>query len=143
MSDIGGVKSSTSSGGTASGFSALSSGDFTKIILQELSHQDPLNTSDTSQLIQQLSGIRSIQSNTDLSDKLDQLLSHSDFTNASTLIGKSVSGLAEDSSRVSGIVTTVSRTKGGTVVTLDDGSRVKVSNLDEVQQTPEAIGAGT
>ncbi|MBI1190853.1 MAG: hypothetical protein GC200_09270 [Tepidisphaera sp.] len=140
MSDISGVSSNSGGGTAASGFSALSSGDFTKIILQELSHQDPLNTSDTNQLIQQLSGIRSIQSNTDLSDKLDQLLNHNDFTNASTLIGKTVSGLADDSSRVSGVVSTVSRTSKGTVVTLDDGSRVQVANLDEVKTT---VGAGT
>lgn len=138
MSDISGVSSTSSSSTTASGFSSLSSGDFTKIILQELSHQDPLNTSDTNQLIQQLSGIRSIQSNTDLSDKLDQLLSHNDFTNASTLIGKTVSGLADDASRVTGVVNTVSRTSNGTVVTLDSGRRVQVSNLDEVKTTAEA-----
>lgn len=138
MSDVSSVSAGTSSTG-ATGFSSLSSQDFTKIILQELSHQDPLNTSDTNQLIQQLSGIRSIQSNSDLSDQLSKLVSQNDFTSASTLIGKQVAGIGTDNSRAEGIVKAVSRTSSGSVVTLDSGAQITVANLDEVQ-TPAAAG---
>lgn len=139
MSDVTGVGSSTSAA-KATGFSSLSSQDFTKIILQELSHQDPLNTSDTNQLIQQLSGIRSIQSNTDLSDKLTRLVSQNDFTSASTLIGKQVSGIDTENARSEGVVRTVSRTSSGSVVTLESGARISIGNLDEVRTPAPAAG---
>ncbi len=133
MSNVSSVSSSTSTSSSKSGFSALSSQDFTKIILQELSRQDPLNTSDTSQLIQQLSGIRSIQSNSDLSEKLDDLIANDDFNSASGLIGKKVSGITDENKRSEGIVRSVSRTSSGSVVTLADGGRISISNLDQVQ----------
>ncbi|MFA6043453.1 MAG: flagellar hook capping FlgD N-terminal domain-containing protein [Phycisphaerales bacterium] len=139
MSDVSSVGSSTSTS-KATGFSSLSSQDFTKIILQELSHQDPLNTTDTNQLIQQLSGIRSIQSNTDLSDKLTKLVAQNDFTSASTLIGKQVSGIDTDNGRSEGIVKTVSRTSSGSVVTLESGARITVDNLDQVQTPADTTG---
>ncbi len=57
----------SSSGG---GMSALSADDITRIILTELSNQDPLQPNDTNQLLQQMSTLRTIQSNIDLSDQL-------------------------------------------------------------------------
>jgi flagellar hook assembly protein FlgD len=91
-----------------------------------------MSTKDTNQLLQQISTIRSIQSDMDLSTSLTNLVGQNEFANAASLIGKPVSGVSEDRLRVEGIVQAVSRTKEGTVVTLDDGSRVNVTQLDEI-----------
>jgi flagellar basal-body rod modification protein FlgD len=121
------------------GFSRLTSEDFTKIILTELGKQDPLAPNDTNTLIQQLSGIRSIQSNMDLSEGLGRLVGQDEFAAAAGLIGKSVAGLDESSARVTGVVSSVSRTSEGAVMTLADGTRVAFADLDTIREA-EAAG---
>lgn len=127
---------------TKTGFSALSSEDFTQIILTELSKQDPLQPNDTNALLQQLSTIRSIQSDTDLSDQLSALVAQSDFASAAGLIGRSVSGLSEELRRVQGLVQSVSRTEQGPVLTLASGQRVPFSNVDQVDALRPATTTG-
>ena len=126
-----------------SGFSAMNSADFTKLIFTELKQQDPTQPSDTNQLLQQLSQIRSIQSDTDLSDRLTKLVDQNDFSSAAGLIGKGVSGLSNDNQRVAGVVASVSRTSDGTVVTLDSGTQVKMSNVDQVVDLTAQPSTGT
>jgi flagellar hook assembly protein FlgD len=87
----------------------------------------------TKALLEQLSTIRNIQSSTDLSDKLTSLVSQNEFAGASQLIGKAVSGVTQDNTRKLGIVSGVSKTSKGSVVILDDGSRIDFKNIDEVQ----------
>lgn len=127
---IGASKSGSSAGTSA--FSALSSEDFTKIILQELSRQDPLQPSDTSTLIQQLSGLRSIQSDMDLGDKLQDLVRQNEFASATTLLGTRVTGRSIDNVDVEGVVKSVVRSSYGAVVTLEDSTRMLVSDIDQI-----------
>src|SRR3954464_11302657 len=123
-----------------SGFSSLSSGDFTKIILTELSKQDPLQPNDTNALLQQISSVRSIQSNMDLSSKLNTLVSQNEFASAATLVGKVVGGIDESFNRVIGTVKSLSRTADGTVLTLTTGERINASDLDEIKEAPTEGG---
>ena len=55
------------------GFGALDSDEFTKLILTELGNQDPLEPNDTKALLEQLSIIRSIESDTKLNDTLKEM----------------------------------------------------------------------
>jgi flagellar basal-body rod modification protein FlgD len=139
MSQVGSASSAfASSTNVKSGFSALTSEEFTKLVLTELSNQDPLSPNDTNQLLQQISTIRSIQSDVDLSDGLTGLVSQNEFASASTLIGKSISGLTEDRTRVEGLVASVSRTKDGPVLTLSDGTRVAMNQVDAIREPAPA-----
>ncbi|MFO0834039.1 MAG: flagellar hook capping FlgD N-terminal domain-containing protein [Phycisphaerales bacterium] len=122
----------TSASGVSS-FSGMSSDDFMKIVLSELSKQDPLKPNDTSALIQQISQIRSIQSDIDLSSTLKSLVKDDQFSTAAGLIGTNISGLTETNARVTGIVTAVSRTDTGAVLTLLSGERVPMSKVDEIK----------
>lgn len=117
---------------SAGGLSALTSEDFAKIIFAELGKQDPLQPSDTKALLEQISSLRSIQSNMDLSSDLQSLVSQNEFSSAATLIGKQVAGVDEGNARASGVVKSVLRTRDGAVVQLVSGERLKVSNLDEI-----------
>jgi len=133
MSAIDALASTTAAATTANdGYSALGSGDFLKIILSEMSRQDPLKPNDTSTLLQQLSSIRTIQSDVDLSERLKSLVSQNEWSSGAGLIGHGVSGISEDGSRVAGVVIGVSRTDAGAVLSLDDGSRVPMKSVDEV-----------
>lgn len=122
----------TSASGVNS-FSGMSSDDFMKIVLSELSKQDPLKPNDTSALIQQISQIRSIQSDIDLSSTLKSLVKDDQFSTAAGLIGTNISGLTESNVRVTGIVAAVSRTDTGAVLTLLSGDRVPMSKVDEIK----------
>ena len=65
-------------------------------------------------------------------------MNQNEFSNASTLIGRMVSGVSVDNERVAGMVDAVTRTNQGTFLTLASGVRVNISNVDEIQKTAEA-----
>ncbi len=133
MSTVGALAgSSASSTSGVSGFSAMSSADFSKIIFTELGKQDPLQPNDTNALLQQISALRSIQSNMDLSTQLGDLVAQNEFASAMSLIGRGVSGIDDLGSRVQGTVRSISRTSDGAVATLVDGTRVGIKHLDQV-----------
>lgn len=135
-----GSSGNSSANVTGSGFSNLSSADFTKLIFEELTHQDPLAPNDTNTLIQQVANIRSIQSDMDLSDRLGGLVSQQEFTAASNTIGKLVSGITDENTRVTALVRSVVRTTEGTVLALDDGSIVSFDKVDVIRE-PDSTDA--
>lgn len=116
------------------GFGGLSAESFAKIIFTELGKQDPLQPSDTNALLEQISTLRSIQSNMNLTTQLSELVSQNEFASAATLVGASVSGVSQDNERISGTVRSVSRTTEGSVVELATGERISVRNIDTVSR---------
>lgn len=121
------------------GFGALSSDEFTKVIFAELSQQDPLKPNDTSALLEQLSMIRSIESDMNLSDNLGELLTRNEFASSTGLIGQFVGGISERGERVADLVLSVSRTSEGPMLNLANGSRVSLGQVDEIV-SPEIAG---
>lgn len=141
MSTVGAVASTSSK---LTGFSSLSSDQFMGIILKELTNQDPLQPSETKDLLEQLSTIRSIQSNADLTEKLDALVGDSQWASAGSLIGRRVSGLTDAGERVTSRVTGVSRSGDGPVLTLDGGQRLRMSRIDQMlEAAPSEPEAGS
>lgn len=114
------------------GFSEITSEDFVKIMLSELTNQDPFAPNDSQQMLNQISTIRSIESDQAMLNSLGEMLDSSAFASAANLIGTLVSGLTEDNRRAVDVVLSVSRTADGPVLNLFDGSRVPFRNVDEV-----------
>lgn len=135
--------SSTTANPSTGGFSAMTSEDFTKIIFTELSKQDPLQPNDSSQLLQQISMIRSIQADIDLTDRIKGIATQNEFAAAANLIGKRISGVSETGERVEDAVLSVSRTKAGPVLTLSTGDRVAMSNVDQIVDLAAGEGSGS
>jgi flagellar basal-body rod modification protein FlgD len=129
-----GQTSGQSSSTSGRGLNELTSEDFTQLIITELTKQDPLQPNDTNALLNQIATIRSIESDTNLSDSLSGLVRQNDFSSAATLIGKSVSGVSTDNRRVSGVVESIARTREGTSVRLESGETMAWANVDRVQQ---------
>ncbi len=121
-----------STASVSDGYSDLSSDEFIKIIFTELANQDPLQPNDSSALLEQLSSIRSIQSDIELGRKLETLVAQNQLASASNLIGKLVSGVDEEKARVSDFVVSISRTQEGAVLNLRGGQRLLMSNVDEI-----------
>ncbi len=128
--------------GTAgsTGFSGLSSEDFTKIIFTELGKQDPLAPNDTNQLLEQIANIRKIQSDMDLTTRLQSLVGSNEFASATTAIGKFVSGVTSGNQRVSDVVKSVIRTSDGPVLQFEDGRRIEFSRVDSIRNVGEEDG---
>jgi len=116
----------------ANGFGELTSDEFVKIIFTELQAQDPLEPNDTSQLLEQLSTLRSIQSDVDMMDRLGSIVDQSELAGASSLIGKIISGISEKDERVLDYVVSVSRTEDGAVPTTERGARIPMRQVDEI-----------
>jgi len=135
--------SSTPGSGPASGFSAMTSEDFTRIIFTELSRQDPLEPSDSGQLLEQISMIRSIQADIDLSDRMKAITTQNEFAAAAGLIGRRISGVSEAGERVEDLVVSVSRTRSGPVLSLVSGDRVAMSNVDQIVDLSAGEGSGS
>jgi flagellar basal-body rod modification protein FlgD len=82
--------------------------EFLKLMITELTNQDPLNPMDNAQLVEQIGQIRSISATTQLSDTLGAVLSGQNLSTASSLIGKRVAALTDQLENVTGVVDRVS-----------------------------------
>lgn len=86
--------------------SDLSSDDFFKLLIAQLTNQDPMEPTSNEELLQQISSIRDIELSTTLTASLQKLAGQQQFGSASTLIGQYVTSVADNHGNV----------KAGTVV---------------------------
>ncbi len=123
---------------SSSNYNELDIDDFLKLLISELQNQDPLDPMDNSEMVQQIGQIREIGATDQLTKTLSSLSSSQELVTASSLIGKTVEGLAEDSSAVDGIVDRI------TVETSDEndtrtvkvhvgGKTMDIKNIREIQ----------
>ena len=127
----------TSSSGTAATkapdkFAALSSSEFVKIMLSELKNQDPLAPQDSSKMLEQLSSLRNIESQTSLQDSLKSLVQQNQISSAGAMIGKSVEGLDASNNKITGLVTSVRVTDNKAMLELDNGKSLEMSRVTQV-----------
>lgn len=142
MSAIGGVTNSTNPNQPASStdaFSAMSSTDFLDVIFTELANQDPLAPSDTKALLEQISTIRSIESDLSLGEKLEEMVKQNELTSASSLVGKFITGLTESNTETAGFVDSVRVTDKGIKVQLSSGYEVPLDRVKDIID-PAIIG---
>lgn len=126
------------------GFDSMSSEEFMKIIFTELSHQDPFQPNDSSALLQQISTIRSIESDVQLMDRLKSLVTENQLTSASAMMGKFVGGLTPDNDRVAGTVVAVFREGDKVSLELDSGWVLPLENVETVlDQSLDQPGVNT
>ena len=121
---------------TPSGFSALSSADFMRIMFTQLANQDPFAPSDSSALLEQMNSIRSIEANIDLMQRLDALVFENKLSSAANLIGKEVEGLTAEGNRVTGTVVSVLRQRDDIVIELDTGWMIPIDNVETIREQP-------
>jgi len=132
---------------SAGGFADLSSAQFIKVLITELSHQDPFEPQDSGALLEQLSSLRNIESQMTLQDKLEQLvkdnaasmnslqdhletlLFQNQVVTAGNLIGRDIEGMTDDGKTVTGKVTSVRMSGARIVLALDSGEDVGMERV--------------
>jgi flagellar basal-body rod modification protein FlgD len=122
----------SATGSKSSAFSNMSSEDFLQLILTELTKQDPMQPNDTQALLDQLSTVYNIQSQMDLSTSMADIIDRDELASASSMIGRYVTGISEDIVRVEGTVAAVTKTDAGSILVLEDGTRVPMKDVDGV-----------
>jgi flagellar basal-body rod modification protein FlgD len=124
---------SKSAGQTGSNpYANMESGEFVKLLVQQLTSQDPMNPQDSSKILEQLSSIRNIETQMQLQGKLGDLVAQNQVSKASGLIGKRVEGVGENDETVEGRVTSVRVQDDKAVLELDTGKRLGMNQVTMV-----------
>ncbi len=129
LSNIGQAAAQDPSGTNA--FQKLTSEDFLKMMVAELQNQDPMNPTDNSQILQQISQIDAIQSNTQLNSTLQTVQLGQNIATASALIGTTVVGSDSSGNAVSGMVSSASINNGQAQLQIGSSS-IPLSNVTQV-----------
>lgn len=104
--------------------STLNYNDFLKLMVAQLRNQDPLNPTDSTEYMSQIAQFSSVEQGINTNAKLDQLLVNSNISQASTMIGLS---LTSADGSVSGIVTSVRIDSTGSTAILNSGKEVPIT----------------
>ena len=118
-------------GSVPDAFQKLDTDTFLKLLVTELSNQDPLEPMDSAQIVNQISQIRSIQASTQLTTTLEAVLLGQNVATASGLLGRTITGLTDDSQTITGQVDRVSVVGGEARLQVGD-STVSLKNVSEI-----------
>lgn len=134
------ANSGLASGATqANRLGELDSQEFLGIMLAELQAQDPLEPNDTNAMVQQLSSIRSIESDLNLAEKLESLVADNRLASATSLVGRRVEGVNESGESIIGTVGAVRTQDGSPTLLLQDGSTMPLDRLTGVGEYAELL----
>lgn len=150
MSDVSGITSNAiSEATTATNNQSLSSDEFMKVMITELTNQDPLEPMSNQELMSQMATMQQMQSNSDMSsnftsliNKFDNLLSRESLSTATKMIGELVSGTATDGQFAIGNVMAVNMKDGALYLELDTGQQIAWDDLQRLggNSTQDMIG---
>lgn len=115
------------------GFAELSSEEFIKIITNEMSNQDPLKPNDTTALMEQLSTLMNIESQSQLQSSMSELVSQNAISSAGGMIGGFVEGLNDSGQSVSGVVQSLRIEDGKAIFVLDGGQEMPAENATRLE----------
>jgi len=122
-----GSASPTKTTGAAS-LANMSATDFLKIMTTQLANQDPTNPTSSTDLMQQLSTVYSLQSN-------QEMLQHQNMSSAMALMGNTISGTDASGNSVQGVVSNVLLDSNGGVNLVVGQSEVPLGNVSAVGKT--------
>lgn len=107
--------------------------DFFKILVTQLSYQDPLKPMDNQQFIAQLAQFSGLEQNRQINERIDTLLSIQSVTQSIGLIGRTVE-VQTDTGAVVATVTTLNFSEGQPFLTVrtSDGRSLVGLTLDQV-----------
>jgi flagellar basal-body rod modification protein FlgD len=125
-------------GRSTDSYNDLDIDSFLKLLISELQNQDPLDPMDNSEMVQQIAQIREIGATDQLTRTLTSLSQSQELVTASSLIGQSVQGLADDASKVDGIVDritveTSAENDSRSVKVHVGGKTMDIKNIREIQ----------
>jgi flagellar basal-body rod modification protein FlgD len=137
ISSVSSGSSATSSAVGKTKDTATHQSNFMTLLVAQLRNQDPLNPTTNEDFIAQLAQLESLDETKKISTSLSTMVSSQDFSSASTLIGKNVSGVTNDAAGNSvsfnGTISSVSQESGNVKLKVTDieGNVLSVT-LDDI-----------
>ncbi len=120
-------------------FQEIGVDDFLKLMIAELQNQDPMNPTDTADMLNQFGQMREIAANDKLTETLEGVLLGQNISTAGSLIGKLVEGMTEEGEKMIGQVDAVT-VKDGDPTLLIAGKYISLRNVLQIID-PELISA--
>ncbi|MDR2762534.1 MAG: hypothetical protein LBB88_08050 [Planctomycetaceae bacterium] len=108
-----GTTAAANSAASSDRMNDLTTSDFIKMMVAELQNQDPMDPMSNTEMLSQISQMRQITSNDKLSAGIDSLMQGEALTTASSLIGKTVTGVDSLGEKITGKVDKVTIESGG------------------------------
>ncbi len=127
--------------GSTNRFSDLSTEEFVRVIFTELQSQDPFQPQDSGKLLEQLSSLRNIESQTTLQEDLKELVRQNQAATAGTLIGRRVEGLTATNETVRAQVQSVRVGNDGVILELAGGKTLEMSRMTRIIDDAQASGS--
>jgi flagellar basal-body rod modification protein FlgD len=140
---LGSTAPSGSSSSTPSAANSLTPNDFIQFMVTELQNQDPLDPTDSNQMLSQMSEIGQLESSTSLQTSLTGMVQQNQVAAASSMIGKAVQGTDANANPLSGIVQAVQVSSSGVNLMLTSGSAIPMGNVTTITNAPAPATTGT
>jgi flagellar basal-body rod modification protein FlgD len=116
----------------------LTANDFIQFMVTQLQNQDPLNPTDSNQMLTQMSEIGQLESSTNLQSSLTTMVQQNQIASAANMIGKYAQGTDQNSNQTAGTITAVQVTTGGVNLTMDNGDTMPLNNVTSITNSPPA-----
>lgn len=100
----------------------LSMEDLLKLLMTELTYQDPLKPVDNKDFLAQMAQFSSLDTTRQLNDNIKNLLSMQSLNQSVGLLGKTVDALKDDGTTVSGTVTALQVVSGDPRITVKNAA---------------------
>lgn len=92
---------------------------FLKLLIAEMQHQDPLQPTDSAQMMTQMAQFSAVEGLNKLNNQMTALNIQQDFASSVTMIGKTVTWLDDKGALQSGVVQAVKPSPSGAILTVD------------------------
>ncbi len=114
--------------------SLLMRDDFLKILISELSHQDPFAPLDNQRFMEQLASLQNLEAVSALTDGIRELQRMQELASASSMMGQFIRGLSDSGESTEGIVQRVT-VDGNDVRLIVNNRKVALENIREMLLT--------
>ena len=131
---VAGISGATAAGGvpsTASGRASITRDQFLRILVSELTSQDPLEPLNNNDFVQQLVGLQNLEQSATLTDGLASFERFMQMSSGGAMIGKTVKGLSASGQQVQGVVSKVVL-EGGTVSVVVGSQKLPINSVTEI-----------
>ncbi|MDR3322292.1 MAG: flagellar hook assembly protein FlgD [Synergistaceae bacterium] len=120
---------------TTSGSDSLGKDDFLKLLVAQLTHQDPTEPMKDTEFVSQLATYSSLEQQMTMNQNLEKLIAANAVTttaSAVSLIGKVVGYLGDDGMLYAGLVSFLDIVDGEVNLSLADGSYIPFSRVEQI-----------
>jgi len=111
-------------------------GEFLQLLMTQLRYQDPTNPFDSQEMVAQQAQFASLEQMQNLNQNLVTLLAMQNVSQATNLLGKTVTGVSTDGAQVGGIVVGIDFAEGVSTLSVGDASgnisRVTLPNVSSI-----------